>query len=607
MANKRIKDLTNTATDADIASGNYFALDGIAGTKKLNSTTLLTKTAQNALAGNVAPAFDPAKPNDAGGYAYYTGTNVSYEGKNYVFIANHFSGAWNPVEVEQKPLSETITTEGVGEAVNAWLDEHPEATTTVQDGSLTEVKFSNTLKLQTIKDYVTPEMFGAEGDGVTDDTAAFNEMFNNGNYFVINGTYKISSVSVPNKDIVIVGKGNILVTGNGLEFSSPLKHKVIRGLTFELEENATCAIVFSGNASTSVTNTLCLQGISVKAQALSNKIGISIDTENEALLENIALYGCCLKITNSINPSIVNLICRHSHIGILNANGIQDSGATACGLKVINATILGCTIGIKAVEVDSIQVSNSMIDYNDYPIVIVGCGSPFFTNCYISSRKGLPCIHSCANNSNEGIYGGNGFNTEPTSYLNVSQCTLVQHADGEYSESMDYSAIEIYGGNNHALSSIVIPFCRKSGIDIRDIVNSVLSCITINSNVDGSKALISYKNGVIEDEITNTYRDFKTRLPIFVHYARTDISAQSFATSYSGYFVSMASESATTRTIVTNCNQGIGHVIVSSNDPSATVTYTISGSSVTFNVSAHSINTNISFIAFGKLTNVGWT
>ena len=49
MADKRIKDLTNTATEADLVSGNYFALDGSAGTKKLNSTTLLTKTAQNAL------------------------------------------------------------------------------------------------------------------------------------------------------------------------------------------------------------------------------------------------------------------------------------------------------------------------------------------------------------------------------------------------------------------------------------------------------------------------------------------------------------------------------------------------------------------------------
>lgn len=48
MADKRIKDLTNTATEEDLVAGNYFALDVSAGTKKLNSTTLLELTAQNA-------------------------------------------------------------------------------------------------------------------------------------------------------------------------------------------------------------------------------------------------------------------------------------------------------------------------------------------------------------------------------------------------------------------------------------------------------------------------------------------------------------------------------------------------------------------------------
>lgn len=59
------------------------------------------------------------------------------------------------------------------EAVNNWLTAHPEATTTVQDGSLTEVKFSDALKLKTVNDYVMPEMYGAKGDGITDDSDAF--------------------------------------------------------------------------------------------------------------------------------------------------------------------------------------------------------------------------------------------------------------------------------------------------------------------------------------------------------------------------------------------------------------------------------------------------
>lgn len=51
---------------------------------------------------------------------------------------------------------------------------------TVQDGSLTESKFSDALKMSAINDYVTPEMFGAVGDGVTDDTKALQDMFDSG-------------------------------------------------------------------------------------------------------------------------------------------------------------------------------------------------------------------------------------------------------------------------------------------------------------------------------------------------------------------------------------------------------------------------------------------
>lgn len=57
----------------------------------------------------------------------------------------------------------------INEEVEKWLDNHPEATTTVLDHSLENVK----LVYGTLG-YVTPEMFGAVGDGVTDDSIAFS-------------------------------------------------------------------------------------------------------------------------------------------------------------------------------------------------------------------------------------------------------------------------------------------------------------------------------------------------------------------------------------------------------------------------------------------------
>ena len=118
------------------------------------------------------------------------------------------------------------TDEQTAEAVSDWLDDHPEATTTVQDGSLTEAKFADALKLKAIKDYVTPEMFGAKGDGITDDTQSLVAMLNSGakniclknkylidtNEFIIttDGTHIFGGGTLLAKDVGAIGNYYLL-------------------------------------------------------------------------------------------------------------------------------------------------------------------------------------------------------------------------------------------------------------------------------------------------------------------------------------------------------------------------------------------------------------
>lgn len=126
------------------------------------------------------------------------------------------------------------------EAVDNWLNEHPEATTTVQDDSLTEAKFTNDLKLKTVKDYVTPQMYGAVGDGTTDDTSAFNQALNSGKkVFIPQGNYYISTALNNPINVVICGVGAESNIKCGSSFlANEINSSLIKDIRIYCDENA---------------------------------------------------------------------------------------------------------------------------------------------------------------------------------------------------------------------------------------------------------------------------------------------------------------------------------------------------------------------------------
>lgn len=87
-----------------------------------------------------------------------------------------------------------IDPEDIAQAVDGWLDDHPEATTTVQDGSITKQKLEATTLVDLNNYVVTPQMYGAKGDGTTDDTLAIQAALDaHSKVYFPQGNYKITS------------------------------------------------------------------------------------------------------------------------------------------------------------------------------------------------------------------------------------------------------------------------------------------------------------------------------------------------------------------------------------------------------------------------------
>lgn len=102
------------ATKADLVANNRMLLQTPTGTKQLDSVTLKEVTAENALADNIAQAFDPTRTN---ANPYKAGENVIYNGSSFTFAETHY-GAWDSSKVFANLMADgantTLTFSGNG-------------------------------------------------------------------------------------------------------------------------------------------------------------------------------------------------------------------------------------------------------------------------------------------------------------------------------------------------------------------------------------------------------------------------------------------------------------------------------------------------------------
>lgn len=216
--------------------------------------------------------------------------------------------------------------EVIDTSIKAWLAEHPEATTTVQDGAITEKKINAEFLPYIIKDYVTPEMFGAKGDGVIDDTDAIQKAVS---YGVLKGVdvLFVSNYFVRNKAIRVDGKCKL--SGHGKIIKQPVEYsedtaKGHNGAVFFITGDNITIDGLSFESTKKYTPSLDVINSSTTDQKASNTSAI-------AALNCSYLTVCNIK-TKNMNPisinKVTNCIISSSYFNLAE-NGIYSDDSEA--------------------------------------------------------------------------------------------------------------------------------------------------------------------------------------------------------------------------------------------------------------------------------------
>lgn len=279
----------------------------------------------------------------------------------------------------------------VEESVKNWLNEHPEATTTVQDHSLNIDKM-----IVGTLGYVTPEMFGAIGDGVTDDTIALQNFMNSDAKIKIFDENKIYIIS----DTIFIQQSNLIILGK----SSTIKINTNRiALVIPSWESGKdlynikiCDLNFEGSRSIVESNTQPLIRLSTGGGYKLHDIiirncnfskchgyGIGIYNDNtdydaDLYAYNIVIDGCNIKDAELgiCQSHVSSMIINCSIYNTVAENITVDNGCKKC--KILNSKIgkHGFCGGIGLDEATDVIISNNIID---------GIGS----DCTDTDRNGI--------------------------------------------------------------------------------------------------------------------------------------------------------------------------------------------------------------------------
>lgn len=245
------------------------------------------------------------------------------------------------------------TDEQTSNAINNWLNAHPEATTTVNDNSLTV----NKMVIGTLG-YITPEMFGAYGDGEHDDTVAIQSALNKGGVVVLKGDYKVSQQNKLHIDLKNVDINYCLLI--------PSNTKVFIEGKIYVSGQTQC---FMSNESSNIT----ING------------GVFVWDE---LNRDSSYSRGCIALNRCKNVIVNNVYATNCVVTAFSCENITTSN---CIFERINTMQVDSAFGYHATKHSIIEKCVVLGNTNDGDILCYGeCHDIKITNCYLKADHYLP-------------------------------------------------------------------------------------------------------------------------------------------------------------------------------------------------------------------------
>ena len=347
----------------------------------------------------------------------------------------------------------TPTEEQIAENISAWLEEHPEAVTTVQDGSIAERHMA-----PGGPGFVTPEMYGAVGDGVTDDTEAVVAAFNQLSYntVVLRKHYKIKATPSAYRVIHVRSGMTVLFCGATLELYS------------DAQMNTNCIIEISGVHDVSLLGHGTLIGTKTSGVAFGEWcFGLAISNSQRVIVSGLFIKDCwsdgiCLEgsiaeygyySSDIIIRNVTTDNCGRNGIAVVSAENVLIDGCT-CTNTSGNGVGIDCEANGYHDRMNNITITNCLfkdntrmainfyVPYNHYTVegssVVDGAScNAIVSNCimdgvisfYASGNYSSLHLSNCKITPSSPA-GSNApyalsFYTDATSHIDVANCTLM--------------------------------------------------------------------------------------------------------------------------------------------------------------------------------------